>query len=361
MLVLFKFFYFNYICEKMFMEQLNINYVDIVCGLAWGDEAKGKIVSHLAKSGKYDYVCRWAGGNNAGHTIYINGKKYKTHLIPSGVFYGIISIIGPDCVVNKDAFFEEITYLKDNGFDTNLIKISPKAHVVLSTHIEEDKLKYFKSQGTTAKGIAPCYRDKYARIGERVGDDDNYEYFKEYIWNEKLYGNILCEGAQGFWLDINYGNYPYITSSNTLPYGACSLGFSPKKINNIYGACKIYDTRSGIDPEFPEDLLNDKELLLIGNEGQEYGVTTGRRRKVNWLDICKLRVSINISGTTHLIISKIDIFNKIGIFKLKHVNIISFDAMNLMKKYIEIYLFNNCSDLIDIIYSDNVENIIDLI
>ena len=239
-----------------------INSVDIVSGLAWGDEAKGKIVAQLAKSGKYNYVCRWAGGNNAGHTIYINNQKYKTHLIPSGVFYNVKSIIGPDCVVNKKSFFEELNYLLEHGFNIDLVKISPKAHIITDEHIEEDK-KYLNTQGTTAKGIAPCYRDKYARTGIRVCDDPD---FKNYIWDEKLEGNILCEGAQGFWLDINYGNYPYITSSVTLPYGACSLGFSPKLINNIFGACKIYDTRSGIDPDFPEDLLNNMELLSIGDE-----------------------------------------------------------------------------------------------
>lgn len=335
----------------------NINFVDIVCGLAWGDEAKGKIVAHFAKSRNYDYVCRWGGGNNAGHTIYINSKKYKTHLIPSGVFFNIPSIIGPDCVVNKEDFFNEIDYLNEHGFNTNLIKISPKAHVVLSKHIEEDKIKYYTQQGTTAKGIAPCYKDKYGRIGSRVGDNKNYEDFKDYIWDEKLEGNILCEGAQGFWLDINYGNYPYVTSSTTLPYGACSLGFSPKLINWIIGACKIYDTRSGLDPEFPEDLLDDLELLSVADEGQEYGVTTGRRRKVNWLDIDKLRQAINISGTTHLVISKIDVFEKLNLYKLKKEGIVSFENIKTLKKFLEDYLFAYCHDLIHIIYSDNVEHI----
>ena len=337
-----------------------ITNVDIVCGLSWGDEAKGKIVAHLAKSYKYNFICRWAGGNNAGHTIYIDGIKYKTHLIPAGVFFGIKSIIGPDCVVNKEGFFKEINYLKENGFDTSLIKISPKAHLVLENHIEEDKIKYFKQQGTTAKGIAPCYRDKYARNGIRVGDDDFIDDFKDFIWNEKLYGNVLCEGAQGFWLDINYGNYPFVTSSSTLPYSACSLGFSPKLINNIYGACKIYDTRSGLDPQFPEKLLNDLDLTLVGNTGKEYGVTTGRRRKVNWLDINKLKDAINISGTTHLIISKIDIFVELNIFKLKNIDVISFETMESLKLYIEEYLCVYCKDLIQIIYSDDVENINDL-
>ena len=331
-----------------------INSVDIVSGLAWGDEAKGKIVAQLAKSGKYNYVCRWAGGNNAGHTIYINNQKYKTHLIPSGVFYNVKSIIGPDCVVNKKSFFEELNYLLEHGFNIDLVKISPKAHIITDEHIEEDKKKYLNTQGTTAKGIAPCYRDKYARTGIRVCDDPD---FKNYIWDEKLEGNILCEGAQGFWLDINYGNYPYITSSVTLPYGACSLGFSPKLINNIFGACKIYDTRSGIDPDFPEDLLNNMELLSIGNEGKEYGVTTGRRRKVNWLNLNKLSYAINVSGTTHLIISKIDILVKLNVYKLINNDIITFDTFDNMKDYIENYLHTNCTNLTNIIYSDNVEYI----
>lgn len=334
-----------------------INNVDIVCGLSWGDEAKGKIVAQLAKSGNYNYVCRWGGGSNAGHTIYINNVKYKTHLIPSGVFFGVKSIIGPECVINKEAFYTEINYLKEHGFNTSLVKISPKAHVITSSHIEEDRKKYFKQQGTTAKGIAPCYRDKFGRVGTRVGDAENFYDFEHYIWDEKLEGNILCEGAQGFWLDINYGNYPYITSSTTLPYGACSLGFSPKLINKIYGACKIYDTRSGLDPDFPEELLNDMELLSICDEGKEYGVTTGRRRKVNWLDIQKLEKAINISGTTHLIISKIDIFKNLNLYKLLNNDIISFNNIDTMKEYIEAYLYNNCLQLENIIYSDNVENI----
>lgn len=334
---------------------MEINFVDICCGLAWGDEAKGKIVSFLSKTGNYDYVCRWAGGNNAGHTIYIDGKKYKTHLIPSGVFYGIKSIIGPDCVVNIESFFKEITYLKENGFNTNLIKISPKAHIITNKHINEDKDKYEKL-GTTSKGIAPCYRDKYARIGKRVIDFKDI--LGEYIWNEELSGNILCEGAQGFWLDINYGNYPYITSSNTLPYGACSLGFSPQLIRNIYGASKIYDTRSGTDTDFPETLLNIDEFISIGNIGEEYGTTTGRKRKVNWLNLDKLILAINYSGTTHLVMSKIDILQELKIYKLFHNNnIVEFTSLNEMTNYIEKTLKNKCKMLKDIRFSDNKESI----
>ena len=125
---------------------MNINYVDVCCGLAWGDEAKGKIIAELSKSKNYDYVCRWAGGNNAGHTIYVDKQKYKTHLIPSGIFYNTKSIIGPDCVINVKSFFEELEYLKKNGFNTKLVKVSPKAHVVLDRHIQYDKDKLLKTQ-----------------------------------------------------------------------------------------------------------------------------------------------------------------------------------------------------------------------
>jgi adenylosuccinate synthase len=333
-----------------------INYVDVCCGLSWGDEAKGKIIADLSKSGNYDYVCRWAGGNNAGHTIYINKVKYKTHLIPSGIFYNIKSIIGPDCIINKESFFNEIKYLKDHGFNTDLIKISPKAHIILDKHIEDDKKTLLKTQGTTSKGIAPCYSDKYKRVGITAALIPE---LAAYIWDEKLEGNILCEGAQGFWLDINQGNYPFVTSSTTLPYGACSLGFPPQKIRKIYGAAKIYDTRSGIDPFFPEDLLDDKELLEIINNGQEYGTTTGRKRKVNWLNLNKLIEAINISGTTDLIISKIDVLENVNYYNLFYNNkLIKFSNMIDMTKYISDTISLHCSTILENIhFSNNPYNI----
>jgi len=336
-----------------------ISKVDICCGLAWGDEAKGKIVAQLSKEGGYDYVCRWAGGNNAGHTIYINGNKYKTHLVPSGVFYNIKSIIGPDCVINQEGFLKELDYLKSNGINTDLVKVSPKTHVVLDKHIEDDMKHYYKSQGTTAKGIAPCYRDKFARIGVRAEDLD---FFKPYLWDEKLSGKVLCEGAQGFWLDINYGNYPYITSSTTLPYGACSLGFPPQIIKNIYGAVKIYDTRSGLDPDFPEELLENEELLKVANEGKEYGVTSGRRRKVNWLNMDKLIEAVNISGTTDLIISKIDVLETVRLYKIIfNGEIESFESIMNMKERINHLLNTNCDLISKIIYSNDPEYVVDLL
>lgn len=332
------------------MTQNSIEVVDICCGLAWGDEAKGKIVSQLAKENGYDFVCRWSGGNNAGHTVYVNNNKYKTHLIPSGIFYNVKSIIGPDCVLNVKSFFEELEYLENNNFNIKLIKISPNTHIVTDKHIEEDINKLNKQQGTTKRGIAPCYSDKYKRVGLQAKDVPE---LKEYLWNGKLYGKILCEGAQGFWLDINEGNYPYTTSSTTLPYGACSLGFSPKLINNIYGAVKIYDTRSGIDPDFPDELFNDNELNEIGEIGKEYGVTTNRKRKVNWLNVNKLIYAINTSGVNIVIISKVDILEKLKIFKIYFdKTIMHFDSIYNMKTYIKLKIQSNCPNVSSIIFSN---------
>ena len=331
---------------------MDISHVDICCGLAWGDEAKGKIVSQFAKSGKYDFICRWAGGNNAGHTVYVNSIKYKTHLIPCGIFYNIPSIIGPDCVVNIKSFFEEVEYLQSNGFNTSLIKISPKAHIVLDKHIAEDIKELKQKQGTTARGIAPCYSDKYRRVGKRVEDCKELQ---DYLWDGKLHGTVLCEGAQGVWLDINYGNYPYVTSSTTLPYGACSLGFSPKLINDIYGAVKIYDTRSGIDTDFPDSLFEDVELNKIGEIGKEFGVTTNRRRKVNWLNIGKLIDAIKLTGTTILIISKVDVLEEVKIFKLIDMDkqIIQFENLDQMKYYIETIIKKECANITSILFSNS--------
>jgi len=328
-----------------------VNNVDICVGLAWGDEAKGKITAHLSKENDYDFVCRWAGGNNAGHTIHMNNKKYVTNLIPSGIFHNVKSIIGPDCVVNIEHFFEEINYLKENGFNTNLIKISPKAHIITNEHIEED-IKKYKKLGTTARGIAPCYRDKYGRTGDRV--IDHIDKLKDFIWDENLYGNVLCEGAQGFWLDINYGNYPYITSSNTLPYSACSLGFPPCLINNIYGAVKIYDTRVGYDPDFPETLLDDPDLQKLGEIGEEYGSTTGRKRIVNWLNLDKLIKAINISGTTHLVISKIDIIEQLDVYKYYYENkLITVNSFDQLHEEICLIILTSCVFCKHIYFSNN--------
>ena len=335
---------------------MKVNNVDICCGLAWGDEAKGKLISELLKKNNYDYVCRWSGGSNAGHTIFIDNIEYHTHLIPTGIFHNVTSVIGPDCYINIDDFKTELEYLKTNGFNIDLIKVSPRAHIITSEHILEDK-NNSKNNTSTGKGICPCAKDKFGRKGILV-KDYFFEQYSSFIWDEKLSGNILCEGAQGFWLDINYGNYPYITSSYTLPYTACSLGFPPQKIRDIYGAVKIYDTRVGKDPEF-ELTINDSEkdiLKQISIIGKEIGTTTGRNRGVNWLNLSKLIESINISGCTIIVISKVDILENININKYKLIlnnSIIEFDNINKMKNYIEETLFNNCKILTKLVYSNS--------
>ena len=306
-----------------------IKYADVVFGLCWGDEGKGKIINAICD--QYDMVCRWNGGPNAGHTIYLNNKKYKTHIIPSGVFRNKKSIIGPNCVINLEKFYQEIEYLKNQGFDTSLIKVSPKTHLITENHVSYD-LRHLKDRlGTTGQGIAPAYADKMLRIGKLAKDHLD----KKYLWDEVLEGKILCEGAQSFWLDINYGNYPYVTSSETLPYSCCSLGFSPTKIKNIIGVAKIYDTKSGVDPAFPNDLWNNPILNSIIELGEEYGSTTGRKRLVNWLNLDKLIYAINKSGINKIIFNKCDILQKVKIYKIQYSEkIIEFSSMKEMKFFI---------------------------
>jgi adenylosuccinate synthase len=315
-----------------------IDKADVVVGLAWGDEAKGKITSQLASSkdldgnAVYDMVARWGGGNNAGHTVYVNGEKYKTHLIPSGVFYSVKSLIGPGCILHPDSFYKELDYLSSCGFDTSLVKVAPNCHIVTDKHISYDREHLAKRLGTTGRGIGPCYADKAARVGLLAVDVLE----SEYIWDGNLSGNLLCEGAQGVWLDIDHGLYPYVTSSVTLPYGACSIGFPAQKIANVWGAAKIYDTKSGEDPRFPDRLLDDTVLKLLADLGEEFGVTTGRRRKVNWLNLDMLIKAINMTGTTHLVVSKCDVINKLGHFKLSHGGkLVRFLSLEDMTNYIE--------------------------
>jgi len=290
-----------------------IKHVDIVCDLSWGDTGKGKITNYLSSKNRYDVVARWAGGNNAGHTIWKGENKYKTHLIPSGIFNNTLSVIGPSCVLNEKSFYEEIDYLKESGFNTSLVKVSPRTHIVLEEHIKEDKERLYNKLGTTAKGIAPCYASKMARTGVLAKDVLDSKYI---LKQEELSGKILCEGAQGFYLDIDWGNYPYVTSSITLPYGACSLGFSPHKIKDMWGITKAYDTRSGNDPLFPDTLFEDKDLYALGLLGEETGVTTGRKRKVDWLNLDYLIKAIRISGVNILVVNKCDVLRALGIHKL---------------------------------------------
>jgi len=290
--------------------------IDVVLGLQHGDEGKGKICHSLLKGGEYTHVLRFNGGGNAGHTIFHEGKKIVTHLVPSGVFYGKKSIIGPGCVVNINKFMSELQYLKREGINTEgLVYIAHNAHIVTENHIEEDS-KDIKI-GTTRTGNGPAYRDKYTRSGCRAEDFKELQPFlidlyKEF-YIEKKESVILAEGAQAVGLDIDWGEYPYVTSSHCGIGSVLLNGFSPKNIRNIFGVIKAYDTYVGAK-RFQED---DPSLDLIQVAGDEFGATTGRKRQISWLDWDLVLKSIRMNGVNRLIVNKTDILQRIKVWKIK--------------------------------------------
>lgn len=331
--------------------------VDVLLGLQWGDEGKGKIVDILCP--KYDIIARFQGGPNAGHTILINNKKFIFHTLPSGVIHPHTkNILGSGMVIDPITLRQEIESLKDLGIDIqkNII-ISRKAHLILPSHKQldsfcEEKMGKHKI-GSTLKGIGPAYQDKTARIGIRFGNirDTNFpnqfsflreKHFEilddkrialaeeeEKIWKEAidflsefqienteeyLYEQInkgkkvLAEGAQGSLLDIDHGTYPYVTSSSTVAAGACSgLGISPKWINEIFGVFKAYTTRVGEGPFITEQQNEYGEYLT--QAGHEFGSTTGRKRRCGWLDLVALKYAVMINGVTSLIMTKPDVLS----------------------------------------------------
>lgn len=330
----------------------------IVIGAQWGDEGKGKMTDYLAEDA--DVVVRFQGGNNAGHTVVVGDKEYKLRLIPSGILYDDkTNVIGNGVVVDPKALFEEIEYLEGVGVKITPEKliISDRAHLIMPYHKVLDKLKE-KARGkndigTTGRGIGPCYTDKFERCGIRVcdlmhedvfrekleqnieaknayitkvlgGEPLNYEeILKEYLelakklkpfvadTSVKVYDaikadkTVLFEGAQGMLLDIDYGTYPYVTSSNTTAGGvAAGSGIGPRMITNAVGIAKAYTTRVGKGP-FPTEL--DNEIgEWIREKGHEYGVNTGRSRRCGWLDLVILKTSVRVSGLTSLAVTKID-------------------------------------------------------
>lgn len=332
--------------------------VDVLLGLQWGDEGKGKIVDVLAP--KYDVVARFQGGPNAGHTLEFDGIKHVLHQIPSGIFREKTkNVIGNGVVLDPVIFRSEIEKLekyklkvKDNLF------ISKKATLILPTHRLLDqayeKAKGENKIGSTLKGIGPTYQDKIGRQGLRVGDilsdrfpemfrkltsihfhilkdydiqynwsdlekefDDAVAFLKqfnliesEYFLNRELQSGsrILAEGAQGSLLDIDFGSYPFVTSSNTVTAGACTgLGIAPRHIGEVYGIFKAYSTRVGSGP-FPTE-LTDEQGALMRNQGNEFGSTTGRPRRCGWIDLPSLKYSIMINGVTQLLMMKADVLN----------------------------------------------------
>jgi len=348
--------------------------VDVLLGLQWGDEGKGKVVDVLTP--RYDIVSRFQGGPNAGHTLEFNGEKYVLRSIPSGIFQGgKVNIIGNGVVLDPLLFMNEAKELAQSGHDlTQRLLISKKAHLILPTHRLLDKAneaaKGKAKIGTTGKGIGPTYTDKVSRNGLRVGDIlDNFqqkyaaakqrhleqiaslnllavtkgseavsvdgleeleaswmegiEYLKqftfvdsEHVINKYLREgkSVLCEGAQGTLLDVDFGSYPFVTSSNTVCAGACTgLGIAPNKIGEVFGIFKAYCTRVGSGP-FPTELF-DETGTKIRAIGHEYGAVTGRERRCGWIDLVALRYTIMLNGVTQLIMMKSDVLDSFETIK----------------------------------------------
>jgi adenylosuccinate synthase len=331
--------------------------VDVLLGLQWGDEGKGKVVDVLTPG--YDYVTRFQGGPNAGHTLEFEGKKFVLRSIPSGIFQGDkINVIGNGVVLDPALFKAEVEALEASGHPlTERLKISKKTHLILPTHRLLDQAyesaKGVGKIGTTGKGIGPTYTDKISRNGVRVGDilhnfDEKYQaaiarhkellaqYDFEYdldslekdwfegiecikkfelIDSEHLINNaikndkkVLAEGAQGTMLDIDFGSYPFVTSSNTICAGACTgLGVAPRNIGEVFGIFKAYCTRVGSGP-FPTE-LSDETGDLMRKNGNEFGSVTGRPRRCGWIDLVALKYAVMINGVTQLIMMKSDVMD----------------------------------------------------
>ena len=337
--------------------------VDVLLGLQWGDEGKGKVVDVLTPN--YDVVARFQGGPNAGHTLEFEGQKYVLRSIPSGIFQGDkVNVIGNGVVLDPALFKEEAVALEQSGHNLkDRLIISKKAHLILPTHRVLDAAyeaaKGKSKVGTTGKGIGPTYTDKISRNGLRVGDllvnfeekyaaakarheqilhDMNYpyditetekawlegiDYLKQFqlVDSEHVINNmldegksVLCEGAQGTMLDVDFGSYPFVTSSNTVCAGACTgLGVSPRRIGDVYGIFKAYCTRVGAGP-FPTELFDE-----VGDKmrdlGHEYGAVTGRKRRCGWIDLVALKYAVMIDGVTKLIMMKSDVLDDFDTIK----------------------------------------------
>ncbi|WP_185851111.1 adenylosuccinate synthase [Blattabacterium cuenoti] len=340
---------------------------NVIVGLQWGDEGKGKITDLFSKNS--DYVIRYQGGNNSGHSIHINNRYFTLHLIPSGIVYSHVKcIIGPGMVVDPKYLIQEIKNLESIGLKTSKIFLAKRAHITMPYHPLLDKYKEDslgeKSIGTTHRGIGPTYEDKIARIGIRLLDflnlknfykklKDNVDYknliitkvykkepisfmkiYDEYIEYAKILKpriidavldihkafhegkRILFEGAQAMLLDINYGTYPYVTTSSTSTGGvSIGSGIPPSFLMNFIGVAKAYCTRVGYGP-FPTEIKNKKINYIIREKGKEYGTTTNRQRRCGWLDLIALKYSCIINGINYLILTKLDILSHLDSIKI---------------------------------------------
>lgn len=284
--------------------------VDVIVDLQYGDCGKGKVTHFLCKTKTYSHVLRYNGGCNAGHTIFHKGKKFITHHIPAGVFFGVRSIIGSGCVLDPEQFFREIRMLEKGGVRTRgKIFIAENAHVITDAHKMEDKQKG-GAIGTTGRGNGPAYRDKYGRTGVRARDVKRLKPYLVRLYDEWYEGGkktILAEGAQGFGLDIDWGDYPFVTSSHCTTAGALLNGLPSSAVRDVWGVAKIYETYVGAKKFQPAgDVFNRMREL-----GEEYGATTGRPRQCNWMDMQTLEKAIRMNGVTHVVFNKVDVLREV--------------------------------------------------
>ena len=283
---------------------------DIIVDLQYGDCGKGKVAHFLCRTKKYTHVLRYNGGCNAGHTIFHKGKKFITHHIPAGVFFGVRAVIGSGCVLDPDQFFRELKMLKAGGVPSKgKIFIANNTHVITDAHKNEDRQKGGKI-GTTGRGNGPAYRDKYGRTGlraEHVKSLKPYlvDLYKEWYSGKKVH--ILAEGAQGFGLDIDWGDYPFVTSSHCTAAGALLNGLPSSAVTDVWGVAKIYETYVGSKKFQPKGEVFDR----IAELGEEYGSTTGRRRQTNWMNMQTLERAIRMNGVTHIVFNKVDVLRAI--------------------------------------------------
>jgi adenylosuccinate synthase len=284
---------------------------DVVVDLQYGDCGKGKVTHYLARTRTYSHVLRYNGGCNAGHTIFHKGQKFVTHQIPAGVFFGVRSVIGSGCVVDVDKFFQELRMLEAGGVKTKgKIFVAKNAHIITVKNKAEDKKKGAKI-GTTGQGNGPAYRDKYGRTGVRAEEIRRLKPYLIDLYEEWFHDGdirILAEGAQGFGLDIDWGDYPFVTSSHCTTAGALLNGLPSSAIKDVWGVAKIYETYVGSKKFQPKGAVFDK----IGDIGEEFGATTGRRRQVNWMNMQTLEKAIRMNGVTHVVFNKIDVLRKVG-------------------------------------------------
>ncbi|MGA8576432.1 MAG: adenylosuccinate synthetase [Candidatus Cybelea sp.] len=309
---------------------------DVIVGLQWGDEGKGRIVDLYAA--QYDVVARFGGGDNAGHSIVVGERELALRIVPSGVMHPHAELfVGGGTVVNLQTLLEELDALAALGIDIDRVKISDRAHVVFSHHMERDKASEnarASAIGTTGRGIGPAYVDRVERTGVRfadllqngAADDETTEAMRRlgphvvdgvaYIHERLAHGKrVLLEGAQGSLLDVGYGTYPYVTSSHTIAGGACTgLGIGPHAIGRVTGVLKAYCTRVGAGP-FPSE-LHDERGERLRRQGGEFGTVTGRPRRCGWLDAVAGRYAVALNGLTSLVITKLDVltgFNRVAI------------------------------------------------